>query len=36
VGIAIASFVAIRRFHVHVVAIVAASAVAGLVWSLLR
>jgi chromate transporter len=35
-GIAIASFVAIRRFHVHVVAVVAASAAAGLSWSLLR
>ena len=36
VGIAMASFVAIRRFHVHVVAVVVGSAAAALVWSLLR
>jgi chromate transporter len=36
VGISVASFVAIRRFRVHVVGVVAASAAAGLAWSLLR
>jgi chromate transporter len=34
--IAAAAFVAIRRFHVHVVWVVIASAAAGLLWSLVR
>ena len=35
-GIAVAAFVAIRRFRVHVVWVVVASAAAGLLWSLVR
>jgi chromate transporter len=34
--IAVAAFVAIRRFHLHVVWVVLASAAAGLLWSLVR